>query len=187
MIDTDRPGRANFIFEMDVNRDGLTDIITGKFWYENPGTISGTWSRYGIGAPLEDAIAMYDFDGDGDQDLFGTAGATIPPEDSNWFPMVWARNDGAADFTILDNIADDLVLANDDPVESAVISRFVEGGPVEVVVTWDDSRHPIATTPGSRCSQFLPIHQRKIGRGARFPIFPWGRYVGCRLGWGQRH
>jgi len=54
-------------------------------------------------APLEDAIAAHDFDGDGDVDLLGTAGATLPVQQSYWAPFVWARNDDGA-FNVLSNI-----------------------------------------------------------------------------------
>lgn len=142
LIDDNRPGRASFMFDLDVNRDGLTDFITGMFWYENPGDLTSAWTRHAIGDPLQDTIGMYDFDGDGDKDLLGTAGSTAPPPGGVWFPLVWARNDGPGIFTVLENIADDLTMNDNDPVQGVAIARFTPGGPLEVAVTWDDSERP---------------------------------------------
>ncbi len=148
VIDANRPGRASFMFDMDVNQDGLTDFITGMYWYENPGTPGGSWTRHLIGSPLQDTIGMYDFDGDGDQDLLGTAGSTAPPPGGVWVPLVWARNDGPGSFTVLENIADDLAMNDNDPIQGVTIARFTPGGPIEIAATWDDAERPARNPSG---------------------------------------
>lgn len=53
----------------DVNRDGFTDIASGKYFYPNPGgTLMGNWARatFPVNA---DAVAMTDVDGDGGLDV----------------------------------------------------------------------------------------------------------------------
>lgn len=136
------------MFDLDVNRDGHLDFVNGKFWYENPGTLSAAWTRHEIGAPLEDTIAMYDFDNDGDQDLLGTAGPTVPNSDSVWIPLVWARNDGPGTFTILTNIVNDLEMPTNDPVQGIVIAHFSPGGPLEIAINWDDAERPLRNPTG---------------------------------------
>jgi hypothetical protein len=144
VIDSNRPGRASFVFTFDVDGDGLTDILTGKYWYRNPGIISGTWTRNLLGAPLEDVAAVYDFDNDGDLDLFGTSGSTMPVDGGYWAPFVWGRNDGNGVFTILNNIDNsgfETMPANK-PIQGVAIARFFPGGPLEIAVTWDDTERP---------------------------------------------
>jgi hypothetical protein len=149
VLDTDRPGRATFIFAFDVDTDGLTDLITGQFWYRNPGDQSASWTRTPIGAPLTDAIAAHDFDGDGDLDLLGTSGPTSHP-DGVWMPFVWARNEGNGGFNVMTNIENNLPspMPNNDPVQGVAIARFAPGGPLEIAVTWDDTENPIRNPHG---------------------------------------
>ncbi|MFO7661455.1 MAG: VCBS repeat-containing protein [Chloroflexota bacterium] len=144
VIDPDRPGRASFVFTFDVDGDGLSDILTGKYWYRNPGMISGTWTRTLLSAPLEDLIAVYDFDGDGDLDLFGTSGSTMPVDGGYWAPFVWGRNEGNGIFTTMDNIdnAGFETMPANKPIQGVAIARYHPDGPLEIAVTWDDTERP---------------------------------------------
>ena len=56
---------SSFIHVSDVNLDDRVDIVTGRFWYENPGLAAGAWVRHEIGGTLQDTIAMFDVDEDG--------------------------------------------------------------------------------------------------------------------------
>ncbi|MGH9960976.1 MAG: FG-GAP repeat domain-containing protein, partial [Pyrinomonadaceae bacterium] len=69
VVDGERPGRAVFIDGVDVNGDELKDIVTGAWWYRNPGELASQWERRGIGDPLYNMAAVYDFDADGDVDI----------------------------------------------------------------------------------------------------------------------
>jgi hypothetical protein len=101
VIDPQKPWGAAFIRSGDLDGDGLRDIITGGWWYKNPGTAGGDWTRQTIGEPLNDAAVVCDFDLDGALDILGTQGKT-PAANANF---AWARNDGHGHFTVYTNLA----------------------------------------------------------------------------------
>ena len=143
VIDAARPGRATFLFTFDVNGDGRDDVLTGKFWYANPGAPGGVWPRTQLPAPIEDVIAAHDFDGDGDRDLLASTGATEPMDESAWWPFVWARNEGGGVFTVFDKLdVAGITMPPNDPIQGVAIARMTPGGPLQVVVTWDDTEKP---------------------------------------------
>jgi hypothetical protein len=100
VVDEQRPGRAIFITAADMNGDDLPDLITGGWWYQNPGRPSLEWVRRPIGAPLNNVATVFDFDDDGDQDVLGTAGQGAEANSQ----LLWAENDGEGLFTIHNNI-----------------------------------------------------------------------------------
>lgn len=137
VIDPDRPGRAAFLFPVELDGDGETDLIVGKYWYKNSGSgAAGPWQRFPIGPPLQDTIAVHDFDGDGDLDLLGIASIDV------WWPFVWARNDGNGVFTILDNIDNNFDVPVNDPIQGTAVAQFNPGGPLQIAVSWDDAENP---------------------------------------------
>ncbi len=129
-IDSSRPWQSIFITAADIDRDGLKDVITGAWWYKNPGTASGTWVRNTIGTPLNNMAAVFDFDNNGTMDILGTRG--VGANANNQF--VWARNDSAGQFTILTNIAN----GDGDFLQGVEVRRFNHAGtePYKVALSW---------------------------------------------------
>lgn len=126
IIDDDRPWRSVFIDGGDVNGDGLPDIVTGGWWYANPGNASGDWTRHDIGGELYNMAAVHDFDGDGDLDILGTNGMEI----GNTFS--WAENDGTGAFTLHTNIPQ----PEGDFLQGARVGRLVPDGEMVVALSW---------------------------------------------------
>ena len=165
VIDAARPGRATFLFTFDINDDGRDDVLSGKFWYANPGAAGGSWTRAQLPAPIQDVIAAHDFDGDGDRDLLASTGATEPMSESRWWPFVWARNEGGGAFTVFDKLdVAGINMPNNDPVQGVAIARLTANGPLQVIVTWDDTEKPnrnphgvqMFTVPANPATQTWP-------------------------------
>ncbi|HWA97688.1 MAG TPA: VCBS repeat-containing protein, partial [Pirellulales bacterium] len=63
----------------DVNSDGRTDIVVPTGWWEAPPSLAaGAWPfhRASLGEPCADML-VYDFDGDGDNDVLSSAAHQI--------------------------------------------------------------------------------------------------------------
>ncbi|MEM1003730.1 MAG: tandem-95 repeat protein [Pseudomonadota bacterium] len=130
VIDEDRPWRAIFETDGDIDGDGLTDIITGGWWYRNPGSIDGEWVRNSIGGTLNNMAAVYDFDGDGDLDILGTEGVGSSPNSN----FVWAQNDGSGNFTVYDNVD----AGTGAFLQGVTVAELTLGGPASVVLSWQN-------------------------------------------------
>jgi hypothetical protein len=128
IIDDAKPWRALFVTSADIDGDGQKDIITGGWWYKNPGTPGGEWRRTCIGPPLNNMAIVYDFDGDGYIDILGTRAQGSTPNDS----FVWAQNDGSGDFLILENIPK----ADGDFLQGVVAAPFQNSKKLEVALSW---------------------------------------------------
>jgi hypothetical protein len=121
-----------FIEAADLNGDGDDDIITGAWWYENPGIPGGNWTRREIGAPFNEHAVVYDFDKDGDRDILGTVwdGAN-PDQKHRGDRFVWARNNGSGSFTVLNNVPQ----GNGDFLQGVAVAEF-QPGTTEVILSW---------------------------------------------------
>ncbi|CAG1001504.1 Endoglucanase C [Methanosarcinales archaeon] len=130
LIDAQKPWRALFITSADMDNDGHKDIITGGWWYKNPGIQGGNWIRNTIGQPLNNMATVYDFDNDGDMDVLGTQGKGSDPNAI----FVWGRNDGSGKFTILNNIEP----GDGDFLQGVAVGRFQGNSKLEIVLSWHE-------------------------------------------------
>lgn len=126
VIDYEKPWRAIYIGAGDLDGDGRNDLVTGGWWYRNPGSLDENWPRADLGSPLNNMAAIADFDGDGDLDVLGTGGQGSAANPN----FVWARNDGGQ-FTIHDNVA----TADGDFLQGVAVGRF-QDNKLEVALSW---------------------------------------------------
>lgn len=130
VIDPDKPWTSVFVESGDVDKDGLPDIVTGGWWYKNPGTPGGAWERKTIGDPLNNLAALYDFDGDGDLDALGTEGTGANANPA----FVWAENNGSGSFTIRDNVD----AGDGDFLQGIAVGEFTPGAPLQIALSWHE-------------------------------------------------
>ena len=128
IIDSKKPWRTVFITSADMDNDGQKDIVTGGWWYKNPGSPGKDWIRNAFGPPLYNMALVYDFDGDGDMDVMGTQGKGSEVNAG----FVWARNDGLGTFTILKNISG----GDGDFLQGVAIAPFESAGNRGVALSW---------------------------------------------------
>ncbi len=127
-VDPNKPWRAIFIDDADIDGDGLPDIVTGGWWYRNPGSPSGVWLRNTIGSPVNNLAAIYDFDDDGDLDILGTQGIGSTSNSD----FAWAQNDGTGVFTVFTNVDSGIGSF----LQGTTVNRFSNGGPIEIALSW---------------------------------------------------
>lgn len=142
VIDADKGARAVFVEAADLNKDGWRDIVTGAWWYENPGG-AGAWTKHKIGEPLNDMTAVADFDKDGDLDILGSQGQGSSLSKN----FAWAQNDGSGNFTIRTNIES---VDTAGFLQGAVVTDVDKNGVPDVILSWNANRNGIqALTPAS--------------------------------------
>lgn len=162
VIDRDRPGRAVFITTADLDADGWEDVVTGAWWYRNPGNQAGEWERRAIGAGAGDMAAVYDFDGDGVPDILAARGE---PWAKGQRGFVWARNHGRGSFTIYDNLPP----GEGDFLQGVAVARFRPDGPIGVAMSWHERNR------GVQMLTVPPDPRVTIPGDPRAPRWPWRR------------
>ena len=128
VLDGSRPGTAIFIAADDLDGDEQVDVAAGGYWYRNPGSPGGAWTRSAFGPPLHNLAALHDFDGDGDIDVLGTAGvgSEVAPD------FVFGRNDGLGGDTLFEHVAS----GSGDFLQGVTIARLSPGERKKVVLSW---------------------------------------------------
>lgn len=137
VIDSSKPWRSVFIDAADLDQDGRKDIITGGWWYQNPGRVDETWPRTFFGDPLNNMASVADFDGNGRVDVLGTQGKGSDTDAR----FVWARNDGAGSFAILDNVQG----AEGDFLQGVAEDQLGSTGETQVALSWHGQGNGIQT------------------------------------------
>ena len=67
-IDQQKPTTGTDILWVDVDGDGLSDVVCGAWWYKNP-----NWERHTIPGVVQ-VVNAYDLDNDGRKELIGLKG-----------------------------------------------------------------------------------------------------------------
>lgn len=79
-LDRDKPATATDLLAVDVDGDGRTDIVCGRWWYRG----DGSWQRRTI-PNVGQVIAVHDLDGDGRPELVATRGEGMTAD------LVWLK------------------------------------------------------------------------------------------------
>ncbi len=137
VVDNDRPWQSVFITSANIDDDQLPDIVAGAWWYQNPGTPGGSWTRHDIGDPLYNMAAVYDFDGDGKPDILGTQGQGSNANSQ----FVWAHNLGGGSFEILHNVED----AEGDFLQGVAVDAVAPDNKLGVALSWHTAGNGIQT------------------------------------------
>lgn len=155
----ENPYTAVYTFaKYDLDGDGLKDIVTGGWWYSNPGTISGDWPKTTIGGNFGNVVHVYDFDEDGDFDLLGTALGIAPDNEYESAQLVWAQNDGAGNFTVFNNIPAGGDTNYSEPFVAGLAGGVFEvGGPYRMAINWNG-----AESTGSPVQMLTPPSKANI-------------------------
>ena len=121
----------------DLDGDGLKDIVTGGWWYKNPGSASGNWVKNTIGGGFGNVVHVYDFDGDGNMDLLGTALGSGAGNEYKSAQLLWAKNDGSGNFTVYTNIPAGSTNYNEPFLAGIAGGNFGLGSPYQMAINWN--------------------------------------------------
>jgi transcriptional regulator CtsR len=133
VIDSLKPARSIFINSNDLDGDNRNDIITGGWWYKNPGNNDGLWVRNNIGGNINNMAATLDIDEDNDIDILGTTGVGSNPSSD----FVVAYNDGQGSF-----IYEDITDGQGDFIQGIAVNRF-QNNELGIAISWHEANQGI--------------------------------------------
>lgn len=147
LLDGSMAKNAIFIRGGDLDGDGDEDAVAGEYWYANPGNSTSNWGKRSIGGVFKNVAAVYDFDRDGDLDLFGTRGSGA----SSNAEFVWAENNGSGRFTIRTNIQK----GTGDFLQGVAVGRFLGSNSLQIALSWHKSNQglQVLTIPANPATQ----------------------------------
>ncbi|WP_026812697.1 PKD domain-containing protein [Arenibacter certesii] len=131
----------------DLDGDGLKDIVTGGWWYKNPGSASGNWIKSTIGGNFGNVVHVYDFDGDGHMDLLGTALGSGAGNEYKSKVLLWAKNDGSGNFTVYNNIPAGSTTYYEPFLAGIAGGNFGLGSPYQMAINWNGAESPNYASP----------------------------------------
>lgn len=73
VIDNARPGQALSVLPADLDGDDLVDVVSGAYWYRNPGKLGAHWPRAALGDGSGNALLVADVDADQSLDVIASA------------------------------------------------------------------------------------------------------------------
>jgi hypothetical protein len=154
VVDAARPHRAVWVAAADLDGDGSKDVVTGAWWYRNPGRAGGTWTRSGIGEPLQNMTAVRDFDFDGDYDILGRPAKGSDPSAE----FLLAVNDGKGSFDVRPRVAQ----AEGDFEQGVQVAFFGGTADYQVALSWHKAGQGVQllTPPAKPAAE--PWRWRKI-------------------------
>lgn len=91
--------RIHAVSALDVDGDGLLDIISGKSWWKQPANIKGSWTSNAIVNGFDNFFYAGQFNNDNKLDLLGSTGNAM-----NSKVMVWGKSVNKS-FSLVSNIA----------------------------------------------------------------------------------
>jgi len=128
IIETDLAYNPVIVDVKDIDQDNRPDIITGGWWYGNPGSASGNWlaKKHTIGSGISNMAAVYDFDQDGDLDILGTNGQPVGGK------LIWVENNGSGTFSTPRSAGS----SRGDFLQGSEVAQLISGEGPEVILSW---------------------------------------------------
>lgn len=139
VIDPDQRWTSVFVIPADLTGDGLPDVVSGAWWYRNPGDAGRHWERSRFRREPFHAGLAFDADGDGDLDVAGTAGRGTDPNGV----VILAVNDGTGRFGF-----ERLAQVDGDFLQGATVLRDESG--LSLLLSWhrpDTALHRVRVAP----------------------------------------
>jgi hypothetical protein len=149
-IDQEKPYTATDILWLDVDGDGVSDIVCGAWWYKNPG-----WQRHEIPGIVQ-VLNAYDIDNDGRKELIAIKGKPGAKDFYSalssqlcWLKAIDPAHDRWEEHPIGNG--------SGDWPHGTVVAPLLPGGKLALIASYHDRTHPeIFEIPGDPRSSPWP-------------------------------